>query len=1054
MKIRTYIKPTLLKQFFSFLITFILISNSGFSQQKMQTLSAKNIQRCSIMEKMAESFRKDPSLPEKWRTEGEKRYNAYLKREVTGAANKNAATEIIIPIVFHIVDVESRQAWITDRDIYEQVEILNQAYSGKKIEDYKGIIPQEIFDRNGQIPIRFVLARRTPDGKLTSGIERRTNASPSSIDIKSFATGGLDAWNTDKYVNVWAGTFSGEDAGLLGIATFPFTDDQGAQGVVIGTATLPYTSNVNRSYYPSYSEGATLAHELGHFFYLIHTFGDSFDCNNSDFNIFSGWPLPQGAGPEGDDTPEEKKDSNGAHFGNPSVNYSDGCTALTFGEMYGSYMNYFDDRALFMFSNGQRKRVEGCIDLYRPGLTNSDGIIAPAIVTDAFLVTVSPRGNIERRAFISPNAPLTATIRNTGTTTLTFVTLNVKYDEETTASKVYSLSLAPGAETTLVIGENSLPTGAHYLNISTSAPNNASDDFPGNDSITSFFHILSNTIEAPFTESFDNILFPPKDWQVWNPQNNTTWARNSLSGFQSAGAATVQNYNYNGAGQLDELITPPINMLNADSSVLQFSLAYAAYDVKNVSLWDGLEVYVSNDGGKFYHLAYKKTGAQLMTVKAAVTSAFSAPPTDPTKWRKESVNLTQFITPGKSLIIKFRQVNAYGNNLYLDDISVSAVANLSRDVSLIYVTELPQYNCDEMKAPSVSFKSLGTDALKSLKVNYIIDNGAINALKWTGNLLKGDTGNIQLSGFKMPAPGSHTLTAFTSLPNELADENTTNDTINSKFYVFGTVSSPLSEDFESSSFPPNNWVVTIEGEKMTWEKTTSAAASGNGSLVLRNYNTDVASVNNFVSSVITDNSKYDSVFVAFDYAYASAGLLDAGEKKDTLEIQLSTDCGKTRTTIWKKWGSDLLTVSTIRAGETGFIPSTNEWLSTNIWIDPELAKKDFQVYFIAKSNKRNNLYIDNINVFGKIVPAQLKKQGYLIYPNPFHDELIIRNYEMPTTLQSAAIFNAEGKKIWSQQLNGMAQKEIHLNLSRFSPGIYVVKLQYSDKTVVEKVVKQ
>ena len=64
-------------------------------------------------------------------------------------------------------------------------------------------------------------------------------------------------------MNVWCGTFSGSEAGLLGIATFPFTTvaSDGPQGVVIGISTLPYTSPTARSYYPTYSEGSTLSHE-------------------------------------------------------------------------------------------------------------------------------------------------------------------------------------------------------------------------------------------------------------------------------------------------------------------------------------------------------------------------------------------------------------------------------------------------------------------------------------------------------------------------------------------------------------------------------------------------------------------------------------------------------------------------------------------------------------------------------------------------------------------------------------------------------------------------
>ncbi len=70
---------------------------------------------------------------------------------------------------------------------------------------------------------------------------------------------GLDAWDTNKYLNIWCGTFTGGDDGLLGIATFPFTTTEGPQGVVVSIATLPYASNVSRSYFPSDWKGRRLS---------------------------------------------------------------------------------------------------------------------------------------------------------------------------------------------------------------------------------------------------------------------------------------------------------------------------------------------------------------------------------------------------------------------------------------------------------------------------------------------------------------------------------------------------------------------------------------------------------------------------------------------------------------------------------------------------------------------------------------------------------------------------------------------------------------------------
>ena len=1036
---------------------FFVFSTSLIAQEPLNALNAKNTLRCATQISIEEAIMKNPGITEKWRKEGEKQFSAYLQRqELKKGPLSIEEAEIIIPIVFHLIDDSTKLSGITDRDIYEQIEMLNHAYGGMKAETYQKVIPNEIYNRLGRVPIKFVLARRTPTGNLTSGIERRVNTTPDRVKVKSFNTGGLDAWNTEKYLNVWAGSFSGDDDGLLGIATPPFFTSEGPQGVVMALYALPYTSSASRSYFPAYSEGGTLIHEIGHYFYLWHTFGDSFVCNNNDFRIQAGWPLPPGAGPEGDDTPEEKADEEGnAHYGNPSQNYSDGCTSSTFGEMYGSFMNYFDDRAIFMFSEGMKKRVTGCIDQYRAGLKNSTGATPPVTVTDAFLVTTTPRGTPERRAFVINNTPLKVIVRNYGTTTLNSITINVKLNTDPAVATTFALNLAPGSDTSLATGNLTGPNGTHTLTISTSKPNNTTDAFPHNDTLQSFIFISNAVLNAPFSEDFSSGVFPPAGWRIWNPNNNKTWERNASSGYTTAGSATVQNYSYKGGGQLDELITPEINTGIADSSLLTFKVAYKVYDIKDVSLWDGLEVYISNNGGINYELAYKKTGNQLKTASAAVTSSFTAPPSLPVNWRNETINLSPYLKAGQHLLIKFRNVNANGNNLYLDDISVSAHVSLNRDVLPTSITNVSEYVCDGSITPSMSFRTDGAMALTSLKINYQIDNGNVQSVNWTGSLTQNNSATVALPNLPAQVPGEHTLTIYTSQPNGLNDLNVINDTIRQIFYTIGKAESPVAVDFENVNFPPAQWVIANADRDITWLRTTSAAATGAGSIVIPNFrSTSINSTDKFISPVVSGNKLYDSVFVSFDYAYATGLSSGAGTNWDTLEIAITTDCGNSFTTVWKKFGVELQTITGAGNPSAEYIAQPGDWRNITIPVFPVTGNKDFQVFFISRSNHHNDLYIDNINIYGKILPERLKKQGYLIYPSPFQDQFIIRNLEEPVTLKSAALFNAIGQRVWMQEYNGSAYKEIYVNAAKLPKGVYTVKLFYTNKTVVEKIVKQ
>jgi len=44
--------------------------------------------------------------------------------------------------------------------------------------------------------------------------------------------------------------------------------------------------------------------------------------------------------------------------------------------------------------------------------------------------------------------------------------------------------------------------------------------------------------------------------------------------------------------------------------------------------------------------------------------------------------------------------------------------------------------------------------------------------------------------------------------------------------------------------------------------------------------------------------------------------------------------------------------------------------------------------------------------------------------------------------------------VWAQNYYGKASTEIPVDLSNASPGVYFLKLQYTDKMIVQKIVKQ
>ena len=196
--------------------------------------------------------------------------------------------------------------------------------------------------------IEFSLATEDPNGNTTNGITR-TQTSQSSFStnngVKYSSSGGIDAWNTSEYLNIWVCDLSG---GLLGYAQFP-GGNATSDGVVCDYA---YFGNTGTATSP-YDLGRTATHEVGHWLNLRHIWGDS-NCGND----FCG------------DTPEHS----GSNYGCPSYPSTSNCNGNgSAGDMFMNYMDYTDDGCMNIFTQDQKTRMIAAINTSRSGLLASNG---------------------------------------------------------------------------------------------------------------------------------------------------------------------------------------------------------------------------------------------------------------------------------------------------------------------------------------------------------------------------------------------------------------------------------------------------------------------------------------------------------------------------------------------------------------------------------------------------------------------------------------------------------------------------------------------------------
>ncbi|MFM7177153.1 MAG: zinc metalloprotease [Bacteroidota bacterium] len=284
-------------------------TNNSASNEIQQEPSER---QCASMEVLNRQLAEDPGL-------------AARMAEIDRIANEVVAGQrllpdgtIEIPVVFNVLYKSTAQN-ISLTQLQSQIDILNQDY-GATNADYNNT--PSIFQgvRSGNTGIRFVLDQVIR--KSTTKTSWQTND-----DMKKSTKGGLNPTSPTTKLNIWVCNLSNN---ILGYAQFP-GGSSATDGVVlddncVGVASLNYTA---------YNKGRTATHEVGHWLNLRHIWGDA-TC--------------------GSDLVSDTPSHNTSNYGCPAYPHYSTCTGAPV-EMTMNYMDYTDDACMYMFSAGQKTRM-------------------------------------------------------------------------------------------------------------------------------------------------------------------------------------------------------------------------------------------------------------------------------------------------------------------------------------------------------------------------------------------------------------------------------------------------------------------------------------------------------------------------------------------------------------------------------------------------------------------------------------------------------------------------------------------------------------------------
>jgi PKD repeat protein len=606
-----------MNRLFIFLLYFFILFINVTAQEKCATSNKLNAFLNSNSEKTID-YLNEKELNKIYIEEFIKNYQS----------NRYNSKNYIIPVVFHIIHNNGPEN-ISDQRIHDQIRRLNEDFNGYS-KDTADVVPafkSIIGDANFQ----FVLAQKDPQGNPTTGINRYQQATPSGgFDDSDMVTGRQ--WDRSKYLNI----YSVDQFGFGGAAAYTYYPSNwwpGAGGDAIFSL-YTYISGNN----------GTLTHEVGHWFNLPHTWGDSNEPEES-----SNCNYDDGV----DDTPN-------------TIGQYGGCDveAVTCGSLDNvqNYMNYSScDK---MFTIGQVERMVAALESSIASRNN--------LWTDANLIAtgVNQLYNAEftNRQVVCEGGDIPfhdiSLINGKNTWNWTFEGGTPAASDERTPRVIYDN--AGMYDVNLTVGNG---TG----NMSKNKPNN-------------IFVLPRIGTFPPFEQGFENATnLLTEDWLV-NASGTSpkSWEIDNTVGYSGTSSLKVSNYN-NSAGNKTEFITQPIDLSLYSSATFEMQIAYSRIG----SSLDKLELFMSRDCGETWFTLGTKSASQL---SSATETASAFVPTLQSEWKKHTflVYMSSYLV--ENFVLKAVFSGEGGNNIYIDDINI--VGNFKQHPMLEY----PLNNSDDVPA--------------------------------------------------------------------------------------------------------------------------------------------------------------------------------------------------------------------------------------------------------------------------------------------------------------------------------------------------------------------
>lgn len=247
---------------------------------------------------------------------------------------------------------------------------------------------------------------------------------------------------------------------------------------------------------------------------------------------------------------------------------------------------------------------------------------------------------------------------------------------------------------------------------------------------------------------------------------------------------------------------------------------------------------------------------------------------------------------------------------------------------------------------------------------------------------------------------------------------------------------PLTEGFETGTIPSGWSVLNPSDDLSAWQlATVGGFGASEHSYVAQNF--DAASKGIFTNLLTPqyDLTALSNLNLVFDVAYAKKSVT----LNDSLKVEISTDCGDSWTTLYKKGGNTLRTTNTFYANNR-FVPLASQWRTETVSLAAFASQTQVLFRFKNVSATGNNIYIDNINIdmATGVNDVDLGKTVLSLSPNPVTDVSILTvnttNKNRDNVLLE--IYNVLGEKVKTILPSSKSALTFQIKNADFINGVY------------------